>query len=94
MIRVLIERMLGERGGDLLQQSLREMRREAIQRPGYVSGETLRDVANPRHFIIVSNWQSEADWNAWFTSETRRDIEKRISLLVNGPEKITVLELV
>jgi heme oxygenase (mycobilin-producing) len=94
MIRVLIDRVLGEEGGDLLQQSMKEMRREAIHRPGYVSGETLRDVADPRHYVILSTWRSEANWQAWFTSDTRRNIEKRVGLLLTEPEKITVLELV
>ena len=92
MIRVLIERRLADEGGELLQQSMKEMRTQAIHQPGYVSGETLRDVSDPLHYFILSNWQSEADWRAWFTSDERRKIERRVALLLNGPEKITVLE--
>jgi heme-degrading monooxygenase HmoA len=94
MIRVLIDRMLGEEGGELLQQSMKELRGAAIHRPGYVSGETLRDAADPHHYVILSTWRSEADWHAWFTSDTRRKIEKRIGLLLNEPEKVIVLEQV
>jgi len=34
--------------------ALREMRRDAVHAPGYISGKTLRDVADPAHYVIVA----------------------------------------
>jgi hypothetical protein len=32
--------------------AMREMRREPVYAPGYIGGETLRDVANPAHYVV------------------------------------------
>ena len=94
MIRVLIERRLKEGVEEKLQAHMRELRREAIHRPGYVSGETLRDVDDDRHFVILSSWRSQAEWRSWAASQQRRDIEAVIGALLAEPEKVTVFEVV
>ena len=93
MIRVLIDRQLGDESGDVLQRMMKQMRRQAIHRPGYVSGETLRDVADPKHYVILSTWRSHADWNAWFNSRERQEIAKQMNLVLEEPETIMVFEL-
>jgi heme-degrading monooxygenase HmoA len=55
-------------------------------------GETLRDVADPRHFLILSTWRTRDEWESWAASEARREIEDRIRLMLAEPEKITVCE--
>ena len=92
MIRVLIERHLQEGAERALHLAMREMRQEAMPWPGYISGETLRDAANPRRYIIVSTWRSRADWDAWAASAERRQIEDKIAPLLTKPETATVLE--
>jgi heme-degrading monooxygenase HmoA len=91
MIRVLIERWLAE-GSDEDLEDQRDLRREAIHTPGYVTGETLRDAAEPRHFVIISTWRSRQDWEAWAASGARQKIEERIRAMLAEPEKITVCE--
>lgn len=92
MIRVLIERRLARGAAEDLQKAMRDLRHEAIHLPGYVSGETHRDSADPRHFLIISTWRSAEAWQEWSRSETRRKIEDRIRPFLEGPEKITILE--
>lgn len=92
MIRVLIERTLAAGAEEQLQEAMRQIRREAIHRPGYLSGETLRDVSNPRHYVILSTWRSREEWEAWKSSETRRAVEDKIAPMLEGPERITIFE--
>jgi len=94
MIRVVIERRLAESGEELIQHTMRDLRREAIHQPGYVSGETLRDTANPHHFVILSTWRTREDWETWANSVRRREIEDQIGQMLAEPERITVCELV
>jgi len=94
MIRVIIERWLAEGGDETIKKIMRDLRREAIHRPGYVTGETLRDVADPHHFVILSSWRTRQEWETWTASGMRREIEDQIRLLLSEPEKITVCELV
>ena len=94
MIRVVIERTLSREGDEEIQRAMRELRREAIQQPGYVSGETLRDTTNLYHFVILSTWRSPEEWEAWANSGRRREVEERIRAISIEPERITVCEIV
>jgi heme-degrading monooxygenase HmoA len=92
MIRVVIERWLAEAGSEAIEKIMRDLRREAIHSAGYVTGETLRDTADPNHFLIISTWRSQEEWEAWAASGARRQIEGQIRLLLAEPEKILVYE--
>ena len=92
MIRVLIERWVRPNVDEELLAALREMRRDAIHAPGYISGETLRDVADPAHYVIVSTWRSRADWDRWAGCAARQRARDRIAPLLTNPERVAVLE--
>jgi heme-degrading monooxygenase HmoA len=92
MIRVVIERWLAEGGEETIERIMRDLRREAIHSPGYVTGETLRDVADPHHFVILSTWRTREEWETWAVSSARQEIEDQIRLLLTEPERITVYE--
>jgi heme-degrading monooxygenase HmoA len=42
--------------------------------PGYIKSELHRDAANPRRFITIDYWESEAAWNE-FKVEYTADYE-------------------
>jgi quinol monooxygenase YgiN len=92
MIRVLIERRLSPGTAETFAALMREMRRDAVQARGYISGETLRDVDDPHHSVIVSTWRSQPDWDAWAVSPARQRARQRIAPLLAQPERVTVLE--
>ena len=92
MIRVIIERWLAEGGDATIEKIMRDLRRKAIHSPGYVTGETLRDIADPHHFVILCTWRTREEWETWAASEMRQEIEDQIRLLLSEPEKITVCE--
>ena len=91
MIRVLIERWIRAGIEQELLAALRDMRRDAIHAPGYVSGETLRDLVDPGHSVIISTWRARADWDRWAESEARRRALERIAPMLAKPEQVSVL---
>ena len=94
MIRVVIERKLSHEGDEAIQRAMRDLRREAIHQPGYVSGETLRDSANPHHFLIISTWRTREEWEIWASSSRRRELEDQIGQMLTEAERVTICELV
>ncbi len=92
MIRVIIERWLAEGGDAAIEKTMRDLRREAIHTPGYVMGETLRDVADPQHFVILSTWRTREEWEAWAASPKRQEFEDQIRVMLTEPEEVTVFE--
>lgn len=92
MIRVLIERWLIEGGETCVHDACRDIRQEAIKKPGYISGESLRDINDPSHYVVISSWHSREHWDAWAKSEERRRADEQFRAALAEPEKITVLE--
>ncbi len=92
MIRVLIERRLRPGTTTEFHQVMRDMFRQAIPTPGYVSGETWRDVSDPHRYVVFSTWLSREHWESWAVSEDRRRIRARIEPLLHQPEQVLVLE--
>ncbi len=47
-----------------------------MQQPGYISGETLHAVDDPNHYLVISSWDSEAHWQAWFENPDAAEAAK------------------
>ena len=93
MVRVVIERRLKEgKKGDLL-PLLRELRTAAMHHPGYITGETLASTEDSSIISTLSTWKSLDDWKAWEKSETRKNLYKKIELLLAGKPKVTVYQV-
>lgn len=92
MIRVLIERHIAESLEQAYEERSRKVLQRAISAPGFVSGETLVDSADPNHRLTLSNWRSESDWQQWLLSEERKELMDELIPLMDRDEKITVLQ--
>jgi len=92
MIKVLIERHIAETLESHYEQLAREILQNAVQAPGFVSGETLRNGADANHRFLLSSWRSEADWQRWHQSPERREMMLQMQPMLDREEKITILE--
>lgn len=92
MIRVLIERVFAEGMDEELRKAEMDARQQAMRIPGYISGETLRDVDDPQRNVVISTWRSIEDWEAWKSSEARNSVLQSLKPMLVEPERITVLQ--
>ena len=84
MIRVVIKRRVIK--GKSVVPLLRQLRKEALPQPGYVSGETLISAEDRNVITVISTWRSQEDWKKWEASEQRAMITRQIEpLLVEPP---------
>ena len=81
-IRVFIRRRVAPDKELKLLELIKGLRSLAVAQPGYISGETLRSVANSDEYLVISNWQTVEDWNAWESSRQRREIQSQIDALL------------
>lgn len=92
MIRVLIDRHIAESLEPHYRDISRRILQQAVQVPGFISGETLQDTQDPNHQVIWSTWRSEADWLDWLQSDQRRAMMSELQPLLDRDERYTVLE--
>ena len=81
-VKVFIKRRLPD---DKIRETvrlIRKLRRMAMERDGYISGETLRDLHDPDFYIVISTWESDEDWKRWFDSPKRRKIQNEMDDLL------------
>ena len=93
MIRVIIDRFIAESLEANYEVTAKETLSEAIQAPGFISGESLKDIQNKRHRVVLCNWRSLQDWQVWQGSPQRKKMMEQLNLMLETPEKVTVLEL-
>ena len=92
MIRVIIERQIAEDMETTYEAQARQALKNAIEIPGFISGESLKDERDPRHRFILSSWRSAADWYRWQGSPERKQMMGRIRPMLENDERIVVLD--
>ena len=81
-VHVIIKRKLQIEKPKKLMPLLTELRTHAKEQPGYIGGETLRNVDSPDEYIVISTWETTDDWKKWQQSEERRDLQGQVDSLI------------
>ena len=58
-----------------------QMRALAMHQTGFISGTTLCNLERPEDCLVISRWESIDDWNKWFHSSQRDEMENKIETL-------------
>ncbi len=92
-VEILIKRRVkqGSQARQLIPLIL-QLRAMATFQPGYISGESLRDMEHPEECLVISTWESIECWNEWKNSKERLTIQKKIEDLVGEKTKYSVYE--
>ena len=83
-VKILIRRKVPEDKARKMIPLFREMRSMANQQPGYITGETMRNLEKPDEFLVISTWESSEDWKRWVQSDQRKQISDQIDALLGG----------
>ena len=90
-VDVMIRRKInpGDQANKLVPLILK-MRATALGQAGYISGETLCNVENPKECLVISRWESIDDWNRWVHSKERKTLEEKIETLTGEKSDYSV----
>ncbi|OGO22295.1 MAG: hypothetical protein A2144_00435 [Chloroflexi bacterium RBG_16_50_9] len=93
MVRVIIEHQVKDtKEVEPVIEIIRELRNEAMKRPGYLTGETLVNTEDKCNLLVISSWRSPKDWQEWDTSEVRLKITQPINQLLAKPYTVRSFE--
>jgi heme oxygenase (mycobilin-producing) len=89
-VRIIIDRKVKKGKEPELAKWLRELRSKAMPSKGYVSGETLRSLADPQNYVVITTWQSVDDWRIWEKNPERKKIQTKIERSMSRPTKTKI----
>ncbi|RJR25106.1 MAG: antibiotic biosynthesis monooxygenase [Desulfobacteraceae bacterium] len=81
-VKILISRRIPKEKEEEILPLLIELRSLAVSQPGYISGETLRNIRDPEDYVVISTWHSTKDWDSWVGSALRSSIQEKIDSIL------------
>lgn len=81
-VKVFIKRNVISSLEGKLKDLLLKMRSTCLMQSGYVSGQTLQRIDRPGERLVISGWRSLEDWENWFNSAERQEIQMEIDSLL------------
>ncbi|MFP4393355.1 MAG: antibiotic biosynthesis monooxygenase family protein [Desulfohalobiaceae bacterium] len=84
MVKAFIKRKVPRDKAREMIPLFRKMRAMAMEQPGYISGETLKNYNDPEEYMVISAWQSAEDWQSWLESKERQEIQGQIDELLGS----------
>ena len=91
-VKIMIKRKVSADKGVKLKDLIMQLRALSIKQPGYVSGESLKSVARPDEYLVVSTWESDNAWKTWLGSKERATIQDQIDALLGAKTEYEVYE--
>jgi heme oxygenase (mycobilin-producing) len=89
-VRIIIDRKVKKGKEADFAKLLRTLRSKAIFSKGYISGEMLRDQDDPQNYIVITAWQSVADWKEYEKVPETSKIHARIEKLMARPTRVKI----
>lgn len=81
-VKIVIKRKVPKEKENELLPLIKELRILTTRQKGYISGETLRRIDKPGETVVVSTWETAADWKRWVASQERSVLQLRIDTLL------------
>ncbi|MFT5731167.1 MAG: heme-degrading monooxygenase HmoA [Desulforhopalus sp.] len=81
-IHVVIKRKYKVSNPEKLIPLLNELNERAKSQEGYLSTKTLQSIENNDDYLVISKWKTEENWQAWFKSKERRNLQGNVDSLI------------
>ena len=91
-VKILIKRKVSADKTAKLKELVMQLRALSIKQPGYVSGESLKNLDRPDEYLVVSTWDNLGAWKAWESSIARAQIQGKIDDLLGQKTEYEVYQ--
>jgi heme-degrading monooxygenase HmoA len=92
-IKILIKRHFLEGSTKQASALLKNFRRDAMHRSGYISGETWINHYDPCQITVVSTWQTVEEWIQWEESDERAAHEAKLTNMLKEPAQFEIYDV-
>jgi heme-degrading monooxygenase HmoA len=92
-VKILIKRKFKPVDRKDITSMLIKARSNAMGMHGYISTETLVSDADPLTFIMLSMWQSKADWESYAQSAVRQGHESNFADIMEGETQYEIYNM-
>ena len=89
-IKILIKRHFKENTAQQAFTLLTNFRHDAMNQPGYISGETWVNHYDSCQITVVSTSQTVEDWIQWEESDERATLEAKLKDILRVPAQFEV----
>lgn len=93
-IHVVIKRKYKVSNPEKLIPLLNELNEFAKSQEGYISTKTLQSIENNDDYLVISKWETEEHWQAWFKSKERRNLQGNVDSLIGERTFYEIFRLV
>ncbi|CAH0484994.1 hypothetical protein KXD40_003695 [Peronospora effusa] len=90
-VRVLSERIMSRGFEPTVVRLMENVQKVVRAQPGLISLESLSDVNNHHKYVMLSEWKSLQDYNAWTSSEAYKQCTDQINEVLDVPGKQTTI---
>jgi len=91
-VKILIKRKVAADKASQLKDLVMQLRSLSMKQPGYVSGESLRNVDKQNEYLVISTWDGLSAWKDWQSSKERAKIQGEIDALLGQKTEYEVYE--
>ncbi len=81
-VKILIKRKVNADKAAAVSELTKRLSTLVISQPGYVSGESLKNVEKQDEFLVVSTWEDVNAWKNWLASKERATLQQQIDTLL------------
>lgn len=81
-VYVVIKRKFKMNHPEKLFPLFNELQKGAKVQEGYISTETLQSTDNLDDYLVLSKWETAENWEAWFATKERREIQGKVDSLI------------
>jgi len=81
-VKIFIKRQVAADKAVQLKELVMQLRSFSMKQPGYISGESLKNVDRQNEYLVISTWDSLSAWKAWESSKERAKIQDQIDALL------------
>ncbi|CEG37785.1 antibiotic biosynthesis monooxygenase [Plasmopara halstedii] len=90
-VRVLSERLMSRGFEPTVVRLMENVQKVVRSQPGLISLETLSDVNDHHKYVVLSEWKSLDDYQAWTSSEAYKHCTEQINEVLDLPGKRTTI---